>query len=67
MRCRPVSCVPRPRFAQVASTHVQCVLLLQAMDHVKGVQVDLETKLATVEVEAPTLMDAMDMVRGQAN
>jgi hypothetical protein len=32
------------------------------MDHVKGVQVDLETKLATVEVEAPNLIDAMNML-----
>lgn len=32
------------------------------MDHVKGVQVDLDTKLATVEVEAPNLIDAMNML-----
>jgi hypothetical protein len=37
-------------------------ILLQAMDHVKGVQVDLDTKLATVEVEAPNLIDAMNML-----
>jgi copper chaperone CopZ len=36
--------------------------VLKAMDHVKGVQVDLETKLATVEVEAPNLIDAMNML-----
>lgn len=35
---------------------------LKAMDHVKGVQVDLDTKLATVEVEAPNLIDAMNML-----
>lgn len=35
---------------------------MQAMDHVKGVQVDLESKLATVEVEAPNMIDAMNML-----
>lgn len=32
------------------------------MDHVKGVQVDLDSKLATVEVEAESLIDAMNML-----
>jgi hypothetical protein len=34
----------------------------QAMDHVTAVRVDLDTKLATVEVEAATLIDAMNML-----
>jgi len=38
------------------------LVALQAMDHVKGVQVDLESKLATVEVEAPSMIDAMNML-----
>jgi copper chaperone CopZ len=37
---------------------------LQALDHVKGVQVDLDSKLATVEVEADSLIDAMNMLPG---
>lgn len=32
------------------------------MDHVKSVQVDLESKLATVEVESASLIDAMNML-----
>jgi hypothetical protein len=32
------------------------------MDHVKAVQVDLESKLATVEVEADNYIDAMNML-----
>ncbi|KAF8069491.1 hypothetical protein HT031_001607 [Scenedesmus sp. PABB004] len=35
---------------------------LKAMAHVKAVQVDLESKLATVEVEAESLLDAMNML-----
>ncbi|KAF6265290.1 hypothetical protein COO60DRAFT_1479739 [Scenedesmus sp. NREL 46B-D3] len=35
---------------------------LQALDHVKAVQVDLESKLATVEVEADNYIDAMNML-----
>eukprot|EP00878_Enallax_costatus_P021879 GHUV01023189.1.p1 GENE.GHUV01023189.1~~GHUV01023189.1.p1 ORF type:complete len:157 (+),score=24.89 GHUV01023189.1:116-586(+) len=35
---------------------------LKAMDHVKAVQVDLDSKLATVEVEAESLIDAMNML-----
>lgn len=34
----------------------------QAMDHVKAVSVDLDSKLATVEVEAASLIDAMNML-----
>jgi hypothetical protein len=36
--------------------------VLQAMEHVKAVQVDLESKLATVEVEADNYIDAMNML-----
>jgi hypothetical protein len=32
------------------------------MEHVKAVQVDLESKLATVEVEADNYIDAMNML-----
>lgn len=32
------------------------------MDHVKAVAVDLESKLATVEVEADNYIDAMNML-----
>lgn len=46
----------------LVSTPCAATALLQAMDHVKGVQVDLDTKLATVEVEAPNLIDAMNML-----
>ncbi|WIA10107.1 hypothetical protein OEZ85_010314 [Tetradesmus obliquus] len=35
---------------------------LKAMDHVKAVAVDLESKLATVEVEADNYIDAMNML-----
>lgn len=49
---------PRHDTDQPHSPHVQ------AMDHVKGVQVDLETKLATIEVEAPNQIDAMQMLPG---
>lgn len=45
-----------------AATKTCATTCVQAMDHVKGVQVDLDTKLATVEVEAPNLIDAMNML-----
>eukprot|EP00879_Flechtneria_rotunda_P008619 GHRR01009032.1.p1 GENE.GHRR01009032.1~~GHRR01009032.1.p1 ORF type:complete len:182 (+),score=40.98 GHRR01009032.1:244-789(+) len=35
---------------------------LKGMHHVKAVQVDLESKLATVQVEARSLIDAMNML-----
>lgn len=35
---------------------------LKAMEHVKAVAVDLESKLATVEVEADNYIDAMNML-----
>lgn len=61
-----VGCNPSASVPTVASTSnmtgLLCACNVQAMDHVKGVQVDLDTKLATVEVEAPNLIDAMNML-----
>lgn len=58
-----VTPVSSPQVSHRHSTsHTSCCCDVQAMDHVKGVQVDLETKLATVEVEAPNLIDAMNML-----
>jgi len=37
---------------------------LKGLEHVRGVSVDLEAKMATVEVEAPSLMDALNMLPG---
>lgn len=37
-------------------------LCMQAMDHVKAVQVDLDSKLATVEIQSESLIDAMNML-----
>ncbi|KAI8467426.1 MAG: hypothetical protein J3K34DRAFT_430619 [Monoraphidium minutum] len=37
---------------------------LKALSKVRSVEVDLDSKLASVEVEAPSLMDAIDMLPG---
>lgn len=34
------------------------------MAHVKAVNVNLESKMACIEVEAPTMIDAMNMLPG---
>ena len=64
-RRRPPACrTPKkpPPFYQTARSRVEAAL--GGLAHVKSVKVDLEGKLATVEVEAPSLIDATNMLPG---